>query len=211
MRSHKRWVFALALIAMFLGTMSTPVFSADKPRVAVIEFKAKADNQWYQWWRSGGATAVQDVLVTELVKSGKFRVIEREALAALMAEKNLALSGDLDPATAVQAGKLLGVKYLLTGAITEYGASDAEAGARSIGGLPSFRVKRSKFAVAMNARLIDAETGEIVWADEARQETKSAKVNVSGIGGGVDDDAQFDRVLKPTVQDLVASLRAADI
>ena len=99
----------------------------------------------------------------------------------------------------------------MTGAITEYGASNAEAGARSIGGLPSFRVKRSKFAAAMNARLIDAETGEIVWADEARNETKSAKVKVSGIGGGVDDQAQFDKVLKPTVQDLVASLRAADL
>ena len=211
MKNHTRWVFALVLSAMFLGTLSTPAFSADKPRIAVIEFKAKADSQWYHWWRSGGASAAQDVFVTELVKSGKFRVIEREALAALMAEKNLALSGDLDPSTAVKAGKLLGVKYLLTGAITEYGASNAEAGARSIGGLPSFRVKRSKFAAAMNARLIDAETGEIIWADEARNETKSAKVKVSGIGGGVDDKAQFDKVLKPTVQDLVASLRAADL
>ena len=88
MKNHTRWVFALALIAMFMGTLSTPAFSADKPRIAVIEFKAKADNQWYHWWRSGGASAAQDVFVTELVKSGKFRVIEREALAALMAEKN---------------------------------------------------------------------------------------------------------------------------
>ena len=158
-----------------------------------------------------GAGASQDVFVTELVKSGKFRVVEREQLSALMAEKNLALSGDIDPSTAVKAGRLLGVKYLLTGAITEYGASNAEAGARSIGGLPSFRVRRSRFSAAMNARLIDTGTGEIVWADEGRGETKSAKVRVSGIGGGVDDQAQFDRVLKPVVKDLVASLRAADI
>lgn len=208
-RLSQNLVLALVLPALFLAATATA--ASDKPRIAVLEFKAKADNQWYHWWRSGGASAAQDVFVTELVKSGKFRVIEREALAALMAEKNLSLSGDVDPSTAVQAGKLLGVKYLLTGAITEYGASNAEAGARSIGGLPSFNVKRSKFAAAMNARVIDAETGEIVWADEARNETKSAKVKVSGIGGGVDDEAQFDRVLKPTVQDLVASLRAADL
>ena len=199
----------LAFAVLSLLFVAASASAADKPRIAVLEFKAKADQGWYGWWRNGGATAAQDVFVTELVKSGKFRVIEREQLAALMREKNLSLSGDVDPSTAVQAGKLLGVEYLLTGAVTEYGASTAQAGSRSIGGLPSFGVKRKKFAAAMNARLINTTTGEIVWADDAREETKSAKVKVAGIGGGVDDDAQFDRVLKPVVQTLVQSLKGA--
>src|ERR1700759_4386289 len=96
-----------------------------KPRLAVIEFKNKADNQW---WFHGGAAAAQDVFVTELVKSGKFRVVEREQLEALMQEKNLSLSGDIDPKTAVRVGKLLGVNYLLTGAVTEYGTTDVSGG-----------------------------------------------------------------------------------
>ncbi len=201
----------LAIAAASLMLVASMAGAAEKPRIAVIEFKAKADQQWYHWWRSGGASAAQDVFVTELVKSGKFRVIEREALAALMAEKNLSLSGDVDPSTAVKAGKLLGVEYILTGAVTEYGASTAQAGSRSVAGLPSFGVKRKKFSAAMNARLVNTTTGEIVWADEAREETKSAKVRVAGIGGGVDDDAQFDRVLKPVVQSLVGSLKKADL
>jgi len=41
-----------------------------------------------------------------------------------MQEKNLVLSGDIDPSTAIKAGKLLGLNYLLTGAVTEYGARD---------------------------------------------------------------------------------------
>ena len=175
-----RSIFVAPILLALFSTLGLSTSAAaagnEKPRIAVIEFKAKADANWYHWWRNQGAGASQDVFVTELVKSGKFRVVEREQLAALMAEKNLALSGNVDPSTAVKAGRLLGVKYLLTGAITEYGASNAEAGARSIGGLPSFRVKRSKFSAAMNARLIDTETGEIVWADEGRGETKSAKV-----------------------------------
>ena len=72
---------------------------------------------------------MQDVFVTELVKSGKFRVIDREQLAALMAEKNLSLAGDVDPKTAIKAGKLLGVQYFLTGAVTEYGAQGTSASA----------------------------------------------------------------------------------
>src|SRR4030081_83901 len=94
---------------------------ATKPRIAVLEFKNKADNQW--WWH-GGAAAAQDVFVTELVKSGKVRVVEREQPAALMQEKGLTLSGDVDPKTAIKIGKLLGVNYLLTGSVTEYGATN---------------------------------------------------------------------------------------
>ncbi|HEY0783545.1 MAG TPA: hypothetical protein VGE98_13890, partial [Thermoanaerobaculia bacterium] len=37
---------------------------SSKPRIAVLAFKSKADNQW---WYSHGAEAAQDVFVTELV------------------------------------------------------------------------------------------------------------------------------------------------
>lgn len=198
-----------AVIVALAIALAAPAAAQEKPRIAVIEFKAKADGSWYGWWRNGGAAAAQDVFVTELVKSGKFRVIDRESLGAIMREKNLALSGDVSPDTAVKAGRLLGVKYLLAGSITEYGASTASGGGPGVGGLPSVRVGRKKFNAAMNARLIDAETGEIVWADEGRQSTKSVKVRVGGFGGGAQDDAMFDKVLKPVVQDLVASLKAS--
>ena len=208
--SRRQWSLVL-FVALLVSVVSMPLSAQEKPRIAVLEFEAKAENQWYRWWRNNGATAAQDVFVTELVKSGKFRVIERSQLEALLKEQNMSLSGRVDPSTAVKAGKLLGVRYFLTGAVTEYGASEAKAGAPGFRGLPSVRVGRKKFSAAMNARLIDTTTGEILWADESRHETKSAKVNVGGFGGGVDDDAMFDRVLKPVVVDLVKSLKAADI
>ncbi len=196
---------SLILFALLLASAWAPLAVAagkDKPRIAVLKFENKADNQY--WWH-GGAEAMQDVFVTELVKSGKFRVIDRERLDALMAEKNLSVSGALDPSTAVRAGKLLGVEYFLTGAITEYGAE--EAGGSGFG----VSIKRKKFVAAANARIIDTETGEILWADEARAEEKSAKVRVHGIGGGVDDRRQFDKVMKPVVAELAASIKAADL
>lgn len=189
-------IFALALLP------GAAMGASDKPRIAVLEFKNKADNQY---WYRGGAEAAQDIFVTELVKSGKFRVIDREQLAALMREKNLSLSGDIDPSTAVRAGKLLGVEYFLTGAVTEYGTTSQGGGGFGVS------VKKKKFVGAMNARLIDTETGEIVWADEGRAEESSAKVRVFGVGGGVDDQRMFDKVLKPVIGDLAASLKAADI
>jgi curli biogenesis system outer membrane secretion channel CsgG len=191
---------AALLTALIVPALADAAGKSDKPRMAVLELKNKADNQW--WWH-GGAAATQDVFVTELVKSGKFRVVEREQLEALMQEKNLSLSGDVDPKTAVKIGKLLGVNYLLTGAVTEYGVTDKGAHGSGAG-------KRS-FVAALNARLIDTSTGEIVWADEARAEESSVKVSVGGFGGGVDDERMFDKVMKPCVQQLVASLKAADL
>jgi curli biogenesis system outer membrane secretion channel CsgG len=195
---------ALAMVASLVRAQAP----SSKPRVAVIEFANKADNQW---WHSTGAQAAQDIFVTELVKSRKFVVIEREKINAIMQEKGLTLAGDIDPKTAMQIGKLLGLNYLLTGAVTEYGNTDTGAHGPGIGGLPSFGVKKRSFVAALNARLINVSTGEIVWADEARKEETSSSVSVGGFGGGVHDDRMFDKVLKPCIQELVASLKSADL
>ena len=207
----KRFSSLAVVAALLVAAAALPALAADtstKPRIAVLEFKSKAENQW---WYHNGSAAAQDVFVTELVKSGKFRVVEREQLAALMQEKNLTLSGDLDPATAVRVGKLLGVNYLLAGAVTEYGVTDMGGHAPGIRRLPGFSAGKRNFVAAMNARLIDTSTGEILWADEARGEESSVKVNVGGFGGGVDDDRMFDKVMKPVIQQLVASIKAADL
>jgi curli biogenesis system outer membrane secretion channel CsgG len=205
---------SLILSAALLTALVVPALAsaagdrAAKPRIAVIEFKNKADNQW---WYHGGAAAAQDVFVTELVKSGKFRVVEREQLQALMSEKSLSLSGDVDPKTAVKIGKLLGVNYILTGSVTEYGTTDKGAHGSGIGRIPGFSAGKRDFVAAMNARLIDTSTGEVVWADEARATDSSVKVSVGGFGGGVDDERMFDKVMKPCIQQLTASLKAADL
>jgi curli biogenesis system outer membrane secretion channel CsgG len=199
----------LAVLALVATAGTAANAAGDKPRIAVLEFKNKADNQW---WFHGGAEAAQDVFVTELVKSGKFRVIDREQLAALMQEKNMSLNGDIDPATAVQAGKLFGCQYFLTGAVTEYGATGTEAHGAGVHGLPGFSGGKRTFTAAMNARIIDTTTGEIVWADEARGEDAHFRLSIGGFGGGVtDDERMFDKVMKPIIQTLVASIKAADL
>jgi curli biogenesis system outer membrane secretion channel CsgG len=207
----KRHVAILVCAALLLAVCVPSLLLAEKgskPRIAVLEFKNKANNQW---WFSNGASAAQDIFVTELVKSGKFRVVDREQLDALMREKNLTLSGDVDPKSAIRIGKLLGVNYLLTGAVTEYGYSEKGAHSGGLGRLPGFGVGKKEFTAAMNARLIDSNTGEVVWADEARGSESTVKVEVGGIGGGSEDGRMFDKVVKPVIQQLTASLKAADL
>jgi curli biogenesis system outer membrane secretion channel CsgG len=209
MKRTSLWLVGALIAAAIAPNLVSAADKSTKPRIAVIEFKNKADNQW---WFHGGAEAAQDVFVTELVKSGKFRVVEREQLEALMQEKGLTLSGDVDPKSAIKVGKLLGVNYLLTGSVTEYGAQKKGAHGSGFGGLPGFNVGKTTFTAALNARLIDTSTGEIVWADEARSEDSHSNVDVGGFGGGVENDERmFDKVMKPCIQQLTASLKAADL
>jgi curli biogenesis system outer membrane secretion channel CsgG len=202
----KKLASLLALCAVL--AVALVAGAQDKPRIAILEIKNKADNQY--WWHGGGEAA-QDVFITELVKSGKFRVVERERIAAIMQEKGLNLSGDVDPSTAMQIGKLLGAEYLLAGAVTEYGEEQSDVRTPGFRGIPGVSVGKKTFTAAINARVFDVSTGEIVWADEARAETGSAKVFVGGAGGGSNDRRMFDKVLRPAIDDLVRSLKAADL
>ncbi len=194
----KSIVVAFGLLAVLASSEAL----AAKPRVAVIEFKDKTSH--YSWYRAG--EAAQDMLVTELVKSGKYRVIDREQLDAIMREKNLSLSGEVDPRTAVKAGKLLGVEYLITGALTELGVANRGARVPGAFGLPSVRVGSQKMDASIDARMINTTTGEIVWADTAKETTSDASVYVAGAGGGVDDKRKLDRVLRPVVVKLAESM-----
>jgi curli biogenesis system outer membrane secretion channel CsgG len=206
----------MSSVAVWLGvaftvlTASLAVATPSKqrrPSIAVLEFQNKAGGTN---WNRGNAQAAQDVFVTELVGSRKFQVVEREQLQALMKEKNLTLSGDVDPSTAAKMGQSLGVKYLLTGAVTEYGVTGkgVPGGAARKGRRAGARARGGPFTAAMTASLIDTSTGEIVWSHAARRQVN---VSVGGFGGGVEDQRIFNRVAKPTVRQLTASLKAAKL
>jgi len=188
----------LAVLAATLIAAQTS-FAGGKPRIAILEFGHKALNS--RWWGSGGAA--QDMFITSLVKSGKFTVVDRERLAAIMQEKNLSLSGDVDPATAVKAGRLIGVEYMLFGNVTEFGETENKA---SVGWGVGLDVKKKKFVAALDCRLVSTTTGEILWADTGKKEESATKVFVFGTGGGVDDDRMFDKVLRPIVEELASKL-----
>jgi curli biogenesis system outer membrane secretion channel CsgG len=204
----KRLIPALSLLAL----LAAPAFAqGNKPRVAILEFKNKASHYTWTWYEAG--RGAQDMLVTELVKSGKYRVIEREQLAAIMREKNLSLSGDIDPRTAVQIGKMLGVEYLIAGAVTELGVTDRGANVPGglLRGLPSVNVRSQKAEAALDARAFSTSTGEIVWADSARDETSDSSVYVAGAGGGANDRGKVDKLMRPVVVKLAASFAKADL
>jgi curli biogenesis system outer membrane secretion channel CsgG len=74
MTRFPRSVFLFAA-ALFAATSLLTAADAAKPRVAILEFKNKTEGYAWAWYRAG--EAAQDMFVTELVRKGNFRVMER--------------------------------------------------------------------------------------------------------------------------------------
>ena len=140
-----RKIISLGLLtAAILCVGIQPALGQEKPRIAVLEFENKAG---VSWWNSTGAAAAQDIFVTQLVKSGKYRVLDRERLNTILAEQDFSVSGRIDASTAVSAGKVIGVKYFVVGSLTEWEYEKQSASSGRF--LKRIRGSRNKFSAAM--------------------------------------------------------------
>src|SRR5438046_2529993 len=70
-----------------------------KRRIGVVDFVNKTT---YGANRLG--TSASDILITELAKSNRFIVVERDKLDKLMEEQKLGMTGAIDPNTAAKVG-----------------------------------------------------------------------------------------------------------
>ncbi|MCG6971492.1 MAG: CsgG/HfaB family protein [Gammaproteobacteria bacterium] len=186
-------VIGLSLLSLSFVFVS-PV--AAKTRVAVMDFDNKTP---HGGWRIGRGAS--DMLATELVKLKKYSVIERDKLASILKEQDLGASGRIDPATAVKIGKVLGVDFIVTGSVTEYGQSSGGGGGGGV------RVGKKGYHAGVDVRVVNATTGEIVFADSAEDSDTSMSVRVFGIGGGESfNEKKATKVLRQAIEKVVAKI-----
>lgn len=189
-------VCALALIGMLTVTAA---FAQQKPRIAVLKIQNKSTYGADQM-----AHACEDWLVEGLVKTGNFRVMERQQLDSILKEQGLSLSGAVDDKTAVEAGKILGCQIVVLGAITDFSVHKSGAhGAWGIG----FNVGVTKAEGMLNIRIVNTTTAEIIYTGSEKGEHQFSNVDVAGFGGGVDwDESQARQIFEPAVQRAVAAI-----
>lgn len=187
----------LMLVAVVTGT-PTSAFAQGKVRIAVVNFE---NNSTWHWWGDNLGKAAADELATQLVTTGKFTVIERAQLDAILREQNLGASGAVTAATAAKVGKLLGVQLMLTGSITAFSVKRTSIGLRGIGG--TYANAESK----VDARLVNTETGEIMVVAVGQGNKRMG----GGYFKGVSAEQTFDQgaaqeALRPAVEQVVAKL-----
>jgi len=132
---------------------------------------------------------ISSMLIEKLVKDGQYSVIERAALDKLLAEQNFSNSDRANPTSAAKIGQLLGVDTIIIGTITQFGRDDKHTnlGAGGYGskfGLGGIGTKNSKAVVAVSARMVNVNTGEIISAVTGSGESSRGGTSLMGAGGG---------------------------
>ncbi|MEE9614981.1 MAG: CsgG/HfaB family protein [Thermodesulfobacteriota bacterium] len=137
--------------------------------------------------QSNYMTGLKDMLTTSLVQSGRYRVLERQEFESLKGEMALAEEGYVEKETAIKKGKVKGAELLVVAAITgwEPDATGMGGGIGGIGGgvLGGVLGGYKKSYMAMDIRIIDAATSEILSA--TRVEGIAKDVNLGVLLGGV--------------------------
>lgn len=113
-----------------------------------------------------------EYIILQLLKNGKYEVIDKDtAMSTIRAEK-LNTTGLIDPDTAKKVGKLLGVRHILYGNVSNVSTSNNGVGLDAFAlniGVDVCTVKAH-----IIARVMDVETGEIVMMLKGDGESKSS-------------------------------------
>jgi TolB-like protein len=80
----------------------------------------------------GIATGVQDLLITDMASNPKIRLVDRSSIDAVMREQKMVKSGQIDPATAVRLGKIMGAQYAVIGGFMSDGHGAAVLTGRTV-------------------------------------------------------------------------------
>jgi curli biogenesis system outer membrane secretion channel CsgG len=123
--------------------------------------------------------AATDIFTTTLVESHQFRVVERNRLnQGLVPEKQLNGAGQ-STGTAAQH-QLRGARYIFEGTVTEANAgADQHQGGVSIGGL-TLGGGKNKDTIAIDVRILDAETGDVLDSVSVSKVLHDSSVGVGG-------------------------------
>ena len=160
-----------------------PVYTGPKKRIAVTKFENKVKGT-YGSWNIGDAMA--EMLTTELIKTDRFVVVERQALQDVVGEQELGQTGLVRKETASKVGQILGAQIIVRGVVSEF--EENESG---VGGGISFRGirlggKGSNALVAVDIRLIDTATGQVLQSHNASGKASSTSVGLGLTRGDVD-------------------------
>ncbi len=132
-----------------------------------------------------------DILSAKLAASGKFLLLERSDMAALLEECQKNGSG-----TAA-----IGADYMIIGSITEYGRKNTGKN----GVFTSQKTQTVEAAVAI--RLVDVSTGLIIYSDEAKGSAELTTKTTMGVGGQSSYDATLsDKAISEAINQLVENI-----
>jgi TolB-like protein len=126
----------------FLFFLAIAVLHGEQIIITVNDFVVESRNPSYEFIGKG----ISRLVASELRKSNRIKLVERESLQKVLKEQELSLSDLSDQETQVKVGLLLSAEYIVIGEIIDMAS-----------------------VILLSLRMVDVETGEIVWQDELQE------------------------------------------
>ncbi|MEX1014242.1 MAG: FlgO family outer membrane protein [Candidatus Paceibacterota bacterium] len=154
---------AQASLGEKVGELSTQISkqieSNEKTKIAVVEFSDLQGNV------TDFGRFLAEELITRFYQTNKFTVVERQMLNKVIEEQKLTLKGMVDPSSAKELGKILGVDAIVSGTITDLSNS-----------------------LRVNARIMNTETGEIFGAASTQIYKNDSVIQLMSSGTDLSDN-----------------------
>jgi len=180
-----------AFLDKVIGTGGTKTEDTSKPKgqdykgikhaIGVKDFENNAG--WSGQWNLGENLGT--MLESALYDSGRFVVVSRDKLDAVLDEQDLASGGRAAKSDLAKTGKIRPAKYIATGAITTVQSStQGSSGGISFKGI-SVGGGGKKSTITAIITLIDTTTGEIIAKERVTGKAGGRKLNLGLSAGGV--------------------------
>jgi len=164
-----------------------------KTRLAVSAFEDKSGSQsscnkgfLRELMGDKLGSGFKDQLVTELAKTGRFQIVERDNLRKMYSDEHELINADR--ATKPKKNKFKAAEFSIVGAVTSFElcqsnvGGDLDVGSLITGGKKSFDVgaERSSASVVLDVRVVGVTTGVVIDSFRAEGAATSTDFKLSG-------------------------------
>ncbi len=171
MSKIKKFLFIILISGFTFSCATTAYRGYTGPRqiVAVPVFLNKSDKKLSRKFLEG----LTDQFASELIKSGRFSVVERTRLSELMKEHELGMTGLMKTSDAVRIGQMVQAPYIILATISNFNVEKKDVLVEIVG------YDKILFKVVLNARVISTTSGTSVGAASVIHEDTSTSFKIS--------------------------------
>jgi curli biogenesis system outer membrane secretion channel CsgG len=215
--------FAVALCAS-MSTLSAlaadPAEAYAGPKRSIVVDKFDSLSTFaaaYGTWDVGGGLSA--MLTTALDQSGRFVLLERANLDRVIGEQQIKSASAVNPEAGPQAGQVMSAQFIVIGSVTEFGVEDKGtglnigiSGAKGLGGL--LGMKKTEGAVAMDLRIVDTTTSQVVQTLKVREPISNTSISTSSnyramsLGSDSFNNTPLGEATRHTIEKAVAEIVA---
>lgn len=180
----KKIIFSLILIVVINLMLGGYIVQAkqynSKPNVTVLKFSGQMHDEH--------KSSVSDRLLTQLVKSNRFNVIDRKNLDKIIEEQKFSATGLVSEETGAKIGKILGLDKLVVGKIVTYNSKYHKAEYAN-----GEKIQDAYYDIELKAtvKMLNVETAKYDMAISGR-----------GVGTGENKSRAIDNALDRLVTDI---------